>query len=149
MRCNLIPSFFLTDQHLIAERRELRMIPPLLEKRVKSGKQTTADIPKRFCLGGGHMLFWLDKFQYLEFRYMDLTREMLARGFKPNLEFSLDVSLAHAHGCYNGWTPEPEDYDLIVSRLRDKIEQKFDWYRFCGAPITREWFAATYPLPYR
>lgn len=34
MRCNLIFPWFLTDQHLIAERRELRMIPPLLKKRL-------------------------------------------------------------------------------------------------------------------
>ncbi len=147
MRCNLIQPWFLTDQHLIAERRELRMIPPLLAKR-SLHSPVTGDIPERFCLGSGHMKFWLDKFLYLENRYMDLTREMLARGFKPNLDLSLDVSLANHYGLYRDWTPEPEDYDIIVTRLREKIEKKFDWYRYCGNPITRQWFQVTYPIPY-
>ena len=43
MRCNLVFPWFLTDQHLIAERRELRMIPALLKKRVDAGKHTTLD----------------------------------------------------------------------------------------------------------
>ena len=59
MRCNLVFPWFLTDQHLIAERRELRMIPALLEKRFAARKHTTLDIPSRFCLGAGHMKFWL------------------------------------------------------------------------------------------
>ncbi len=37
MRCNLIDPSLLTDQHLIAEKRELRMIPPLLEKKLSKG----------------------------------------------------------------------------------------------------------------
>jgi deoxyribonuclease (pyrimidine dimer) len=148
MRCNLILCQFLTDQHLNAERRELRMIPPLLAKRVKSGKHTTADIPRRYTLGSGHMLFWLDKFLYLEKRYIGLTDEMVRRGFNPNLEFFLDVSLAKQHNAYNDWVPELEDYDIIATRLRERIEQKFNWYKYCSQPITRDWFTVTYPIPY-
>lgn len=148
MRCNLVPSYFLTDQHLIAEKRELRMIPPILEKRAKTRSPITGDIPERFCLGKGHQIFWLDKFLYLEKRYNSLTEEMIRRGFKPNLELSLDTSLAKYYGLYNDWTPEPEDYDLIVARLIEKINQKFKWYRYCGKSITRQWVEVTYPLPY-
>jgi hypothetical protein len=124
------------------------MIPPLLAKRIKSGKQSTADIPKRFTLGSGHMLFWLDKFLYLEFRYQSLTKEMLYRGFNPNTDITLDVSLAKQHGLYNDWEPELEDYDVIITRLRERIEQKFNWYKYCGKPISRDWYDVTYLLPY-
>jgi deoxyribonuclease (pyrimidine dimer) len=148
MRCNLLLPKFLTDQHLIAERRELRMIPPLLEKRARTRSPVISGIPERYCLGEGHQKFWLDKFLYLEKRYISLTDEMLQRGFHPNLEFTLDVTCAKFYGLYNDWTPEPDDYDVIVARIIEKIEMKPYWYKYYSKPITSNWVQITYPLPY-
>lgn len=100
------------------------------------------------------MLFWVDKLSYLEKRYDDLTQEMVARSFNPNKTIKFDVQEIHNIvdgsnlNLFNDWTPELEDFDIIVTRLRERIEQKFDWYRYCKTPITRKWFDVTYPLPY-
>lgn len=148
MRCNLIFPWFLTDQHLIAERRELKMIPALLERRAKSRSPVLPEIPERYCLGSGHQRFWLDKFLYLEKRYASLTDEMTRRGFHPNTDLFLDVKLAKFYGLYRDWTPEDDDYDIIVARLVEKIKMKLGWYRYCSQPITSKWLEETYPLPY-
>lgn len=149
MRSNLIYPWFLTDQHLMAERRELRMIPPLLKKRVDAGKHTTLDIPSRFTLGKGHMLFWLDKMLYLSKRFDTLTEEMLRRGFNPDPGLTFDTSYATLSGMMNDWVPQPEDYDIIVARLRERVMVKLGWYRYCGKPVDEKWVESTYFLPYQ
>lgn len=148
MRCNLIPVWFLTDQHLIAEKRELRMIPPLLEKRIKSGKHTTFDIPKHFTLGSGHMKFFLNKMLYLSKRYDILTEEMLRRGFNADPSLTFDMDCAIMLNMDNDWEPKPEDYDIIVTRLRERVMEKLGWYRYCGKPVDEKWVEITYPIPY-
>lgn len=149
MRCNLIFPWFLTDQHLMAERRELRMIPPLLKKRIDSGKHTTLDIPPRFTLGKGHMLFWLDKMLYLSKRHAALTEEMLRRGFNPDQNLTFDICYATLSGMLNDWEPQPEDYDIIVTRIRERVMEKLGWYRYCGKPFDEKWVESTYFLPYQ
>src|SRR5574343_1326918 len=128
MRCNILPVIAILDQHLIAERRELRMIPPLLKKRVDSGKHTVLDIPKRFTLGKGHMLFWLDKMSYLSKRYGALVEEMTRRGFNADPSLTFDMECAKLSKMDNDWEPCPEDYDIIVTRLREKVMAKPGWY---------------------
>lgn len=147
MRCNLIHPWFLTDQHLMAERRELRMIPPLVRTRITNGTLTQG-IPDHFVLGSGHMLFWVPRMEYLHRRFNALTDEMIRRGFHPDLSIQFEVADAIEAGLYNDWEPNAEDYDVIVTRLRERIEKRFNWYKYCSTPITREWFEVTYPLPY-
>lgn len=148
MRCNLIYPWFLTDQHLIAERRELRMIPPLLKKRIDSGKHTTLDIPNRFTLGKGHMLFWLNKMLYLSKRYDALIDEMGRRGFNADPSLTFDMECAKLSKMDNDWEPRPEDYDIIVTRIRERVMQKPGWYRYCGKPVDSKWIEITYPIPF-
>lgn len=148
MRCNILPAWTLLDQHLIAERRELRMIPPLLKKRVDSGKHTTEDIPIRFTLGKGHMLFWLDKMYYLFKRHDSLTEEMKKRGFNPNISLTFDMEYAVRKKMDNDWEPNHQDFNTIVTRIREKIMEKPQWYRYYSLPISDRWIEITYPIPY-
>lgn len=136
MRCNIIPPSFLTDQHLIAERRELRMIPPLFQKRyTKLGKLlVTAGIPDRFTLGSGHMLFWMDKGEYLHTRFGHLTNEMLKRGFNPDLSLEFHLSDEHREKSVP-WQPTQKDVTIIVKRLADKILMKPLWYKYYSKPL--------------
>ena len=138
MRVNILPAKLILDQHLIAEKRELRMIPPLLKKRVDSGKHTTADIPTRFTLGKGHMIFWLNKMLYLSKRYDALIEEMIRRDFKPDLSLKFDMDYAVRYKMDNDWEPNFGDYSIILSRLKEKILQKPDWYRYCGQPVSHK-----------
>jgi deoxyribonuclease (pyrimidine dimer) len=64
----------LTDQHLIAELRELPRIFTAVNKRIEKGI-TFFDIPKEFCLGIGHTIFFYDKLDFLYFRFHSLKNE--------------------------------------------------------------------------
>ena len=144
MRCNLVDPRILTDQHLIAERRELRMIPPFLEKRLRLGIAAASDIPVFYTLGRGHMKFWLDKFKFLETRFIALTKEMQFRGFNPDLTLSLETSVAKKIGLYNDYIPRDLDIEVSKCRIVDRILQKPTWYRFHSLPISVDWITLNY-----
>jgi deoxyribonuclease (pyrimidine dimer) len=140
MRCNIIEPCLLTDQHLIAERRELRLIPPLFEKRFKKLgiKGVVSNIPDQYCLGKGHMLFWMNKGEYLRTRYSELTDEMLIRGFKPDLSIFYFLT-PEARDVSIDYVPSTHDIQILLERVTAKINQKPTWYRFHGNPITEEY----------
>lgn len=70
---------------LIAEYRELPRIRTLLVNRMKAHKP----IPEMetFCLNQGHMLYFLNKGQYLMERWSDLCTEMEHRNLAVNLRW--------------------------------------------------------------
>lgn len=148
MRCNVISPQKLSDQHLIAERSELLMIPALLvaAQQRNAVEDILLRIPSRLCLGWGHKLFWLDKFLYLEKRFEQLTYEMLRRNFKPNAQLRLKVNLAKDYGLYRDWKPTTADELLLLLRIKERLLLRFQWYRYYSSPITRDWFVQNYPF---
>ena len=84
-RINLIPPNELTDQHLLAEHREIKRIPNI----ILSWKYSLDNQPKEFTLWTGHVKFFYDKIQFLYFRYRSLYYECIKRWF--NIE---DYSLS-------------------------------------------------------
>ena len=80
MRCNCgIDPKNLTDEHLFAESRELKMLPSLF-KRV--GNKSINKVPTEFTLGKGHMLFFLYKWMYTYTRYCNCVEELKKRLIK-------------------------------------------------------------------
>ena len=77
VRVNLISPKLLSDQHLIAEYNEILMLLGYVRKYPK-----LVGIPKDYCLGKGHILFFKDKLGYLKERHELLKKEMRIRGFK-------------------------------------------------------------------
>ena len=69
-----IPVRCLTNEHLLAEHREIKRLPKCLEKSIISG--SIKDIPKEFCLGTGHILFFLDKMTFIKERYKEIYNEL-------------------------------------------------------------------------
>ena len=65
-----IPPKVLTDQHLLAEHREIKRLPAVFAKNLKP-----TGIPKQFTLGTGHVKFFLDKGKYTLKRYKLLYAE--------------------------------------------------------------------------
>ena len=51
------PVEHLTDEHLLAEHREIKRLPSVLKK----ANTQTIKIPAKFCLGPGHVKFFLNK----------------------------------------------------------------------------------------
>ena len=125
-----IPVENLTDEHLLAEHREIKRIPTLLFKRITNRKKPIqlekvfADLPKHFTLGFGHALFFLNKPQYTLKRYLELHFECLERGFEvKNYEKNWDVyDQPKFYRYYKLFIPKKKDKELIITRIEMKIK---------------------------
>ena len=127
-RINIINPSELTDQHLVAEYRELFMVGSSLQRSLKSPNWDVNNIPKKFTLNKGHVMFFYDKGKYLSKRYDDLRSEMKHRGMKPD-ETRIFKREQWPDELYNDWTPTVEDQNIIRKRIVERILQKPNWYR--------------------
>ena len=127
-RINIIEPSELTDQHLIAEYREIFMVGSSLQRSLKSKNWNPKDIPIKFTLNTGHVKFFYDKGKYLFKRYDELRIEMKARGMNPD-DTRVFKREQWPDELWNDWTPSLEDYKLIRQRIEDRINMKPNWYR--------------------
>ena len=129
-RINLVEPSELTDQHLIAEYREIFMVAGSLKRTLtsKTGYRQSK-VPKRFTLNKGHVYFFYNKGKYLHKRYKALIQEMKSRGFKPDSKRVFDKTIFVDNNLYNDWMPMIEDYKIIRQRIDERISAKPDWYR--------------------
>ena len=129
-RINIIPVEELFDQHLIAEYREITMIPAALNRTLNSSKGLIISrISKKYTLNTGHVYFFYDKGKYLDKRYTQIIEEMRMRGFKPNKERKFPKEIFLTNRLYNDWVPSIEDYIIIRKRILQKINLKPEWYK--------------------
>ena len=73
-RINIIHPSELTDQHLIAEYREIFMVGSALQRSLKSKNWDVKSIPNKFTLNTGHVKFFYDKGKYLSERYDSIRK---------------------------------------------------------------------------
>ena len=126
---------FLTDEHLLAEHREIKRLPYSYAARV--GLDNFTGIPPVFKLGKGHVLFWLNKGAFTHRRSLDIYRECLRRGFKvQNYSASWDIfKVEH----YNEYIPSMDELNELVHRIETRIrEGKQENYHHYGAPISKQ-----------
>ena len=129
-RVNIIPVEELHDQHLIAEYRELTMVPAALNRTLKSKKGLDkTKIPENYTLNQGHVYFFYNKGKYLDKRYSQIVKEMQNRGFSPDLKRKFPKNIFIENDLYKDWMPNPEDLKIIRERIKNKINQKPNWYR--------------------
>ncbi len=129
-RINLVNPSELTDQHLIAEYREIFMVGGSLNRTLNSKVGYREDrVPKRYTLNQGHVYFFYNKGKYLHKRYNKLIMEMKNRGFSPSNDRPFPMSVFSDNGLYNDWIPMVEDYKIIRQRISEKIAMKPNWYR--------------------
>ena len=129
-RINIIDTTELTDQHLIAEYREIFMVAGSLRRTLvsKNGYQESK-VPKHYTLNSGHVYFFYNKGKYLHNRYNQLIDEMKRRGFKPDSSRVFPKEIFVDNNLYYDWLPRVEDYNVIKQRIEEKIALKPDWYR--------------------
>ena len=129
-RINIISPSELTDQHLIAEYREIFMVAGSLKRTLisKSGF-VESKVPKNFTLNNGHVYFFYNKGKYLYKRYNLIIKEMKSRGFNPddNRVFPKDIFIMN--NLFNDWEPNQSDIKIIRKRINEKIAMKPSWYR--------------------
>ena len=130
-RINLVNPKELTDQHLVAEYREIFMVGSSLQRSMKSKNwlKTIESIPKEFTLNRGHVSFFYDKGKYLDNRYSLLIKEMKRRGMNPDPKRKFKKSQWPKY-LYNDWKPNNKDIKVIRQRIDEKIKLKPDWYRY-------------------
>lgn len=122
----------LTDQHLVAEIKEINQLAGQFRKSMGS-KKGLHGIPKTFCLGKGHVKFFYDKGKFLRQRFIELQLEAVRRGFKAEAAFS--DAWSHLEPYNNDWVPTQQDIVLSEERIRLKLEQKPNFYRYYGKKI--------------
>ena len=129
-RINLVDPSELTDQHLIAEYREIFMVAGSLRRTLKSkiGLQHKK-IPKEYTLNKGHVYFFYNKGKYLHKRYNLIINEMVKRKFKPSNNRLFPTNIFIEHNLYKDWNPNLKDYIIIRKRIQEKIAMKPEWYK--------------------
>lgn len=137
VRINLIHPRFLFDKHLVAEYNEILKLIGYIKK-----YPNTKGIPENYTLGEGHIKFFVNKIRYLQKRFSLLAREMLMRGYKPNLhkqiKFVEMMNDTRYLRLFNDWKPTKKDVELIKLRLIEKVKEKPDSYKYRGEKMELE-----------
>lgn len=128
-----IPVKNLTDEHLLAEHREIKRLPWCLENAIKSG--SINHIPEKFTLGKGHVLFFFDKMRFTLVRYHQIYNELKARGF--NIHYYGN----NWRNTVNGKEYEPTDEckRLLIERITERImNSPKKCFHYYGKAISKE-----------
>lgn len=114
-RINNINPAKLTDQHLLAEHRELPRIFGQAYDAYMAGRKVQAT--SRYTLGKGHVVFFYDKLEWLATRHRALTSECASRGFKVQREPIVPPAEIQSVE----WEPDLTDMEVNLQRLRAKL----------------------------
>lgn len=139
-RVNLVDPNELTDQHLFAEWRELKMIPKSLARSIaaRGVEGVLAMVPATYRLNTGHVSFFYDKGTYLLNRYIALTTALAERDYSFDRYDKLDPDGTYMSDprLMNDYAPTPEAFRIIRERIAWKIDLRPHWYRYHGIPLT-------------
>lgn len=136
-RINLISPADLTDQHLMAEYRELPRIFGLAHKHYLAGKKLEVKGP--YKLGSGHVVFFYDKIKFLEKRQASIIEELLKRRVNiQNVTVSIPTLPAH---YLNDWIASQEEVFESIARLQEKLDMKPAFYKLRKLPVNRNHYA--------
>lgn len=136
-RINTVDPIELCDQHLLAEFRELPRIPNAILK----GRIKHHDIPQKYTVrtesnpagGKGHVKFFIDKLDFLYWRYMGLYKELSKRGFKPKNKWPYDIADIKYAELWGTWKPDQEAIELNRKRIRERMPAN---PRYAGRYVT-------------
>lgn len=111
--------------HLVAELREITMVPAALKRslRTKSADTVLRSIPKQFTLGAGHVKFFYNKIGFLQRRFNILCDEMERRGYQPDRDRSIAFKYWNPMWC-NDWESTEIDNEIVHKRIAQRISEK-------------------------
>lgn len=115
----------LKRMHLLAELREITMVPASLQRSLstQSKRAVLNGIPKKFTLNTGHVKFFYTRLTFLMNRFIRLCDEMENRGYTPDRSrivafYGFDIEF------YNDWTSTKEDDNIVHERIALRISEK-------------------------
>ena len=128
------PVRCLTDEHLLAEHREIKRLPFCLQQAIKSGSINR--IPYKFTLGKGHVLFFLDKMLFCVRRYNEIDIELSKRGFTLT-DFAKNWENV-PYKYTNDYVVTDEERKLLIERITERINNstKKHWHYY-GKEISK------------
>ena len=146
MRINIIPVNFLSDQHLIAEYREIKMLPKLAVRIIKSKSGLDINkISKEYTLNTGHGYFFVNKLTYIEKRFSQLCDEIKKRKFALNSTLLFDNNYDYSvltPDLYNDYIPSKEEQLINIERIKLRInemsQKKKNFYKFYSYNMSLE-----------
>ena len=115
----------LKRMHLVAELREITMVPASLKRSLRTIQSATilTRIPKKFTLNKGHVSYFYDKLRFLQKRFNKLADEMERRGYNPDRS-RIKAFDGFDDMWYNDWTSTAEDDAIVTERINFRISQK-------------------------
>ena len=136
-RINTVDPVELCDQHLWAEYRELPRIPnAILHNRI-----SLEGVPEKYTVrtegnpdgGKGHVRFFVDKLDWLYWRYMALIGELRRRGYDPKNKWPSDIiDVPYVLLCCS-WKPDKEAIELNRKRIKERMPKR---PRYAGRYVT-------------
>lgn len=112
----------------MAEYREMPRLVSNLHSALnrKSKPFDISEIPPEYLLGPGHVKFFFDKFKYLHLRHIQITNELLRRGYTlSNTDSSIFQTIDSKR--YNDYTPTYEALKLNRDRIRNRMPSNPKW----------------------
>lgn len=128
-RINTVDVECLTDQHLMAEYRELPMVNASL-RRSKASKKGVNGIPEQYTLNGGHVKFFYNKGKFLYNRYFKMIKELQNRGYNIDPEARTIDWDVFGKEYWNDWTPTNRDHSINMERIVFRLREKPEFYRY-------------------
>jgi deoxyribonuclease (pyrimidine dimer) len=133
-RINVIDPDELTDQHLLAEYREL---PRAVRLALRVRDTAAVLVPTRYTMGTGHVRFFYTRTDWLVDRHTRIVGELQRRGYSPKY-----VALITPVGPASGWSPDGRDREVNLERLRDRLLSA-PWptfYTFHGVEVQSDFY---------
>lgn len=128
-RINCVPVECLTDEHLLAEYKEITRPMNKALIRLENGTFHQVEIPMTYRLGKGHETFFFDKMFWLFKRWREIMNALVRRQYNidENKFWGIWTTLEDAligTETWNDWQPTPEDMYLNMARLakRSKLQ---------------------------
>jgi deoxyribonuclease (pyrimidine dimer) len=143
MRINVIPVSELLDQHLIAEYREIKMLPKMLCRSLAAKKAfDLCDVPIDYTLNKGHGKFFYNKLCFIIDRFDALLSEMVKRGFSVNSEelfySDYDYSLIFNFSkfdLFGNYLPTAQALKVNRDRIALRVFERPGFYRYYGKKL--------------
>ena len=107
-RVNLVPPEVLSDEHLLAEYRE---IPRVWNK---ATQYLGPLLSGPYRLGKGHVLFFMDKSDYILWRHMHLVQELLRRQINASAIHLPDPGTL-------SWYPSVDEIQINADRIVERL----------------------------
>ena len=130
---------YLSDEHLLAEHREIKRIPNMLYKGVLNNKNFK--IPENFSLGNGHVLFFINKQLYLYMRYISIYNECINRGFNVTNYSNAFENIKQYDKYWNNYFPTETDKKLLIDRISNNIDKSTkEYFHYNKQKYNKEFF---------